>query len=144
MQYFFYWTTNITKTPLSDCINTNITYFLISFEAVFIKMLWKNDKMFFLGSSPPLLYWQPRFPDTRAFAFARQPMKQNFIWSKHSDYWTHMRSSWTFLSRLKFCFAKKDLISIWYWQCSFLRCFSLTIFLRSSKLWSINLRIMFN
>ena len=44
------------------------------------------------------------FPNTRVFAFTRQPMKQNFTWSTRA---THLRSSSTFLCRLKFWFSKK-------------------------------------
>ena len=44
------------------------------------------------------------FPNTRAFAFTRQPMKRNFTWSTRA---IHLRSSSAFLCRLKFWFAKK-------------------------------------
>ena len=45
------------------------------------------------------------FPITRAFAFTRQPMKRNFTWGTRA---IHLRSSWAFLCRLKFWFAKKS------------------------------------
>ena len=44
------------------------------------------------------------FPDTRAFAFNRQPMKRNFTWSTRA---INLHSNLVFLSRLKFWFAKK-------------------------------------
>ena len=80
--FFFSLTTNINKTPQSDCINTINTYFEISFEAVFFKMLWANGEMLFFRKLTSSFYiGQPLFPDTRAFVFTRQPMKRNFIWS---------------------------------------------------------------
>ena len=63
------------------------------------------------------------FPDTRAFAFNRQPMKRNFTWSLKywSNYWIHLRSSSTFLLHLKFWFAKKKKKKKkkknWRWTC---------------------------
>ena len=44
------------------------------------------------------------FPNTREFAFTRQPMKRNFAWSNRA---IHSRSSSAFLCRLKFWFSKK-------------------------------------
>ena len=44
------------------------------------------------------------FPNTRAFAFSRQPMKRSFTWSTRA---INLCRSLTFLCRLKFCFDKK-------------------------------------
>ena len=49
------------------------------------------------------------FPSTGAFAFTRQPMKRNLIWSTRE---IHLRSSMAFLYRLKLWFAKN-----WRWTC---------------------------
>ena len=44
------------------------------------------------------------FPDVRALAFTRQPMKRNFTWSTRA---IDLHSNSAFLSRLKFWFAIK-------------------------------------
>ena len=49
------------------------------------------------------------FPNTRAFAFTRQPMKQNFTWSTRA---IHLHSSLAFLCQLKFWYAKKLRINL--------------------------------
>ena len=49
------------------------------------------------------------FPNTRAFAFTRQPMKRNFTWSTRT---IHLSSSSAFLCQLKFWFAKKLKMSL--------------------------------
>ena len=61
----------------------------LSADACFVKTTIKNDYL---------------FPDTRAFAFTRQPMKRNFTWSTRA---IHLPSCTAFLSRLKFLFPKK-------------------------------------
>ena len=61
----------------------------LSADACFVKITIKNDYL---------------FPDTRAFAFTRQPMKRNFTWSTRA---IHLPSCTAFLSRLKFLFPKK-------------------------------------
>ena len=61
----------------------------LSADACFVKTTIKNDYL---------------LPDTRAFAFTRQPMKRNFTWSTRA---IHLPSCTAFLSRLKFSFPKK-------------------------------------
>ena len=47
---------------LSDCINTNNTYFQICFEAVFIKMLWACQNVFLRKITSSFSFGQPLFP----------------------------------------------------------------------------------